>query len=102
ESGAQALPSAVGTQTPQGIEVAADESDGGSGETYGGSERAQNFSSSVAVQRDRRASYALAPALQLNQWSLGGAWIVGPEFAQADGPGARIAFRFHARDLHLV
>ena len=102
ESGAQALPSAVGTQTAQGIEVAADESDVGSAETYVGYERAQNFSSPVAVQHDRRASYALAPALQLNQWSLGGAWTVGPEFAQADSPGARIAFRFHARDLHLV
>jgi thiol-disulfide isomerase/thioredoxin len=102
ESGAQALPSAVGTQTAQGIEVAADESDVASAETYVGYERAQNFSSPVAVQPDRRVSYALAPALQLNQWSLGGAWTVGPEFAQADSPEARIAFRFHARDLHLV
>ena len=102
ESGAQALPGMVGTQAAQGIEVASDERAVASPETYVGYERARNFSSPVAVRRDRRASYALPSALQLNQWSLGGPWIVGPEFAQADAPGTRIAFRFHARDLHLV
>jgi len=102
ESGAKALPAMVGTQAAQGIEVAADEHDVGSPETYVGYDRAQNFSSPVALQPDRRISYVLAPALQLNQWSLGGAWTVAAEFAQADAPGTRIAFRFHARDLHLV
>jgi cytochrome c biogenesis protein CcdA/thiol-disulfide isomerase/thioredoxin len=102
ESGAQALPGMVGTQAAQGIEGASDEPDVASPETYVGYERARNFSSSVAVERDRRGSYALTPALQLNQWSLGGVWVVGPEFAQAEASGARIAFRFHARDLHLV
>jgi hypothetical protein len=67
-----------------------------------GYERARNFSSPVAVHRDYKASYALPSALQLNQWSLGGVWVVGPEFARAEAAGTKIAFRFHARDLHLV
>jgi hypothetical protein len=41
-------------------------------------------------------------SLQLNQWSLGGTWTVGAEFAQSQAAGDRIVFRFHARDLHLV
>ena len=102
EAGAQALPSMVGTQAAQGIEVASDERTVGSPETYLGYERARNFSSPVVVQRDQRTSYVLPAALQLNQWSLGGVWVVGPEFAQAGAPGTKIAFRFHARDLHLV
>ena len=92
----------VGTQPAQGIEVASDEPDVASPETYVGYERARNFSSPVAVRRDQKAAYALPSALQLNQWSLGGVWVVGPEFAQAEATGTRIAFRFHARDLHLV
>jgi hypothetical protein len=102
ESGAQALPSMVGAQAAQGIEVASDERDVASPETYVGYERARNFSSPVAVQRDQKASYALPSALQLNQWSLGGVWLVGPEFARAEAAGTKITFRFHARDLHLV
>ena len=102
ESGAQALPSMIGAQAAQGIEVASDERDVASPETYVGYERARNFSSPVALHRDQKASYALPPALQLNQWSLGGVWVVGPEFARAEAAGTKIAFRFHARDLHLV
>jgi cytochrome c biogenesis protein CcdA/thiol-disulfide isomerase/thioredoxin len=102
ESGAQALPGMVGAQAAQGIEVASAERDVASPETYVGYERARNFSSPVAVHRDQKASYALPSALQLNQWSLGGAWVVGPEFARAEAAGAKIAYRFHARDLHLV
>ena len=102
ESGAQALPSMVGARAAQGIEVASDERDVASPETYVGYERARNFSSPVAVHRDQKASYALPSALQLNQWSLGGVWVVGPEFARAEAAGTKIAFRFHARDLHLV
>ena len=101
EAGAGALPAAGGAQRAQGLEVAADEADVASPETYVGYERAQNFISPVAVVRDAPATYAVPASLDLNQWSLGGSWTVGPEFALGSA-GARINFRFHARDLHLV
>jgi hypothetical protein len=40
--------------------------------------------------------------LELNHWALAGAWTIGRESVVADEAGASIAFRFHARDVHLV
>ena len=40
--------------------------------------------------------------LSLNQWSLEGEWTIGRENATLDQAGGSIAFRFHARDAHLV
>ncbi|WP_371402444.1 hypothetical protein OHA10_31660 [Kribbella sp. NBC_00662] len=40
--------------------------------------------------------------LRLNQWALTGGWTAQPEFVVLDEPGGSIAFRFHARDAHLV
>ena len=102
EAGAQDLPPASAVARAQGIEVAPDEADVGSPETYVGYERASNFVSPVAVVQDKAALYQVPGSLQLNQWSLGGTWTVGAEFAQSQAGGDRIAFRFHARDLHLV
>ena len=70
-------------------------------ETYLGFARAANFVSPGGMVRDRRATY-LAGRMALNQWSLVGDWTVRREHAEAASAGTRIAFRFHARDLHLV
>ncbi len=40
--------------------------------------------------------------LPLNRWSLAGVWKIGREFATLQGTSGAIAYRFHARDLHLV
>jgi thiol-disulfide isomerase/thioredoxin len=40
--------------------------------------------------------------LPLNQWTLVGEWTTGPENLVLDQPGGSIAYRFHARDAHLV
>ena len=40
--------------------------------------------------------------LALNQWALGGRWLDRRQSATAQSPGAEIAYRFKARDLHLV
>ena len=40
--------------------------------------------------------------LPLNQWTLFGEWTTGPENIVLDEPGGSIAYRFHARDAHLV
>lgn len=70
-------------------------------ETYLGYARAANFASPGGLVRDRSQSYAAAP-LTLNRWSLAGSWTVGRQASRLDRAGGRIAFRFHARDLHLV
>jgi len=74
-----------------------------SGETYVGSDRAQGFTAAEGRLRAGRAeTYVPATSLRTNQWTLGGMWNVAGEYAQADEKGGRIAYRFRARDLHLV
>jgi hypothetical protein len=38
----------------------------------------------------------------LNDWGVAGAWTIGKESAVLNEKGGGIAYRFHARDLHLV
>ena len=40
--------------------------------------------------------------LSLNGWTLVGDWKTGPESVALEQAGGSIAFRFHARDAHLV
>ena len=70
-------------------------------ETYLGYGRAARFVSPGGLVHDRRAAYRPAP-LKLNDWSLDGGWIVGKQSARSVSAGAKIHYRFHARDLHLV
>jgi cytochrome c biogenesis protein CcdA/thiol-disulfide isomerase/thioredoxin len=85
----------------QGAEAAAAMGQLGSPETYVGYARAERFASPGGLVHDKASDYASGP-LALNQWSLAGRWAVGPQVAVTQAPGGRIAFRFHARDLHLV
>ncbi|WP_414441526.1 cytochrome c biogenesis protein DipZ [Burkholderia sp. 22PA0106] len=80
----------------------ADADDIGSGETYVGYRQAQGFASPEPVRPDRDARYSAPAQPALNTWGFGGTWRVGAEAAVAAAPGARIVYRFHARDLHLV
>ena len=73
-----------------------------SGETYVGHERAVNFVPEGGLQPDRRHGYEPAAGVRLNHWTLGGEWTVEAERAVAAQAGARLAYRFRARDLHLV
>jgi cytochrome c biogenesis protein CcdA/thiol-disulfide isomerase/thioredoxin len=102
EAGHHDLPAAIAAPQGAGAEVAADEPDIQSPETYVGYERAANFASAVPAVRDRPARYAVPRTLELNEWGLGGTWTVAAEFALARSAGDTIVFRFHARDLHLV
>jgi cytochrome c biogenesis protein CcdA/thiol-disulfide isomerase/thioredoxin len=86
----------------EGVERQADMRNLKSPETYLGHARAEHFASPGGQQPDRQAAYALPASLALNEWALGGRWTVGDEDAQLAQAGGRIAFRFHARDLHLV
>jgi hypothetical protein len=51
---------------------------------------------------DKHRVYALPARLRLNQWALSGDWTVGKQATLLNKANGRIAFRFHARDLHLV
>jgi len=86
----------------QGAEAAADTDDVKSPETYVGYMRAENFASPGGAIDDKRHVYAAAPSLRLNQWALAGDWTVEGERAVLNQPNGRIAYRFRARDLHLV
>ena len=70
-------------------------------ETYIGYGRADRFVSPGGMLRDKRRTYSAAP-LGLNQWSLEGDWTVGRQSGRLERRGGAIAYRFHARDLHLV
>ncbi len=71
-------------------------------ETYLGYERAQHFVSPSDAILDQSHSYAIPPQLDSNQWALSGAWTIGSHSASLDEPNGQLAYRFHARDLHLV
>ena len=100
EAGAQVDASTVQVKTV-GAEMAADFAQVASPETYVGYARAENFRSPGGLVRDAVKTYRPA-TLALNDWSLAGDWRVTREHADLQAAGGRVAFRFKARDLHLV
>ena len=85
-----------------GVEAEADWANLRSPETYLGYGRGERFASPDGAALDLRREYQLPERLSLNQWALAGAWTIGPERAVLDQAGGSIAYRFHARDAHLV
>ena len=84
-----------------GTEAGANFSEVRSPETYIGYYRADRFVSPGGLLHDQAKTYVPAP-LSLNDWSLEGSWIDRRQSARSLAPNAKISFRFHARDLHLV
>ena len=89
-------PEGKGTQAAAAAEPAL------SGETYLGYEQARNFVSPGGISNDRARVYSGVSSLRTNQWTLSGEWKMEGERAVLAQPNGRIAYRFHARDLHLV
>jgi thiol-disulfide isomerase/thioredoxin len=85
-----------------GVEAAADWSSLKSPENYLGLARTENFASPGGAVLDKPRVYALPARLRLNDWALSGDWTVKAQVATLNQPNGRIAYRFHARDLHLV
>jgi methionine-S-sulfoxide reductase len=102
EAGAQNLPDPLDDAAGQGVAAPSDTANVASPETYLGYARAENFVSPGNFARDAAKTYAVPRSLALNQWALGGAWQVASEHARLQSGPGRIAFRFKARDLHLV
>jgi len=92
------LLAAAGAEVPDGMaeveatgpEVDADWTDLRTPETYLGTDQAENFDASNPAR------------LRLNHWSISGDWTVRPDAIALRKPSGRIAFQFHARDVHLV
>ncbi|GAW39796.1 Thiol-disulfide oxidoreductase YkuV [Brevundimonas sp. SH203] len=101
EAGAANVAGGVVRVQASGAEAAADMGQVASPETYVGYARAENFRSPGGLAGDSLKTYAGAP-LRLNDWSLTGDWRVTREHADLQKAGGRVAFRFKARDLHLV
>jgi thiol-disulfide isomerase/thioredoxin len=86
----------------QGAEAAADWGDLRSPENYVGYERTENFSSPDGAVVDKPRVYSAPARFSLNHWALAGEWTVGRGATVLHAANGRIAYRFHARDLHLV
>jgi thiol-disulfide isomerase/thioredoxin len=85
-----------------GLEAAADWGSLGSPENYLGYGRTENFASPGGAAFDTPHVYAPPRRLRLNQWALSGDWTMGKQAILLNKANGRTAYRFHARDLHLV
>jgi cytochrome c biogenesis protein CcdA/thiol-disulfide isomerase/thioredoxin len=101
EAGNRDVPTDLVSVNASGAEAAPSASDDKSPETYIGYNRGDNFVPHGAIVQDQSHAYSGATP-ELNQWSLSGDWTIKGENAASDDSGARIVYRFHARDLHLV
>ena len=85
-----------------GLEAAAAWKELKSPENYVGYGRTENFASPGGAAKDKHRVYAAPARLALNQWALVGDWTMTKGAVASSKPNGRIAYRFHARDLHLV
>ncbi|MBM0238399.1 redoxin domain-containing protein [Micromonospora sp. ATA32] len=85
-----------------GVEAEADWDHLRTPETYLGYGRIEHFASPDGGAFDERRAYELPESLRLNHWALDGQWTIRSENVVLDQAGGSIAYRFHARDAHLV
>jgi len=102
EAGGDGIPDDLVSVADEGFEAQADWANLESPETYLGYEQAQHFASPGGAERDELRTYVAPEQLRLNQWALSGDWTVAGAPCVLNRADGRIAFRFHARDVHLV
>ena len=85
-----------------GLEAQADWATLESPETYVGYQQGRNFASPGGVTVDESGTYSVPDSLRLNSWALSGDWTIEGRAGVLLRAGGKIAFRFHARDVHLV
>ncbi|WP_158901780.1 cytochrome c biogenesis protein DipZ [Burkholderia sp. L27(2015)] len=102
EAGHPNVPSTTINAKATGTQVAPDQADMLSDETYVGYAKSEGFASPEKVLPDETRTYTAPASSSLNNWSLDGPWKIGAEQAQLAGASGKIVYRFHARDLHLV
>ncbi len=102
EAGVRGISPALAAPEGRGAEAAADWASLRSPENYLGYERTENFASPGGRGPDTPRTYAMPARLELNHWGLAGDWTMQREAVVLNQAKGRIAYRFHARDLHLV
>jgi thiol-disulfide isomerase/thioredoxin len=102
EAGIRGLGHELVSVDARGLEAAADWGDLKSPENYLGYDRTENFASPGGPVLDKSRVYGAPAGLGLNHWALAGDWTVEKQATLLNRPNGRIAYRFHARDLHLV
>jgi thiol-disulfide isomerase/thioredoxin len=85
-----------------GVEAAADWDHLQTPETYLGASRSASFASPGGAAYDERRAYEFPASLPFNHWALAGEWTIGLESAVLAEAGGGIAWRYHARDAHIV
>jgi thiol-disulfide isomerase/thioredoxin len=85
-----------------GVEAEADWDNLRTPETYLGYGRSEHFASADGVGFDERRAYDLLERLSFNHWAVAGEWTIGREKVVLAEAGGSIAYRFDARDAHLV
>jgi len=102
EAGATGVGEGLAAVEGGGIEAAADWRNLKSPENYLGHDRTENFASPGRATPEKARVYAAPAKMRLNEWALSGDWTVKKDAVVLNKAGGRIAYRFHARDLHLV
>jgi thiol-disulfide isomerase/thioredoxin len=102
EAGFKGIGDQLAAVDARGVEAEADWADLKSPENYLGRERTENFVSPGGAVLDKRRVYAAPARVKLNHWALSGDWTVKKDAVVLNKANGRIAYRFHARDLHLV
>jgi hypothetical protein len=102
EAGADEVDLNLVSVDPVGLEVAANYRTLRSPETYLGYSQATGMASPDGLWSDRPHDYAAATSLRLNQWAPSGGWTISRRAATTTAANARLACRFHARDVNLV
>jgi thiol-disulfide isomerase/thioredoxin len=102
EAGAWDVGQGLVTVEGRDAEAAPDWDNLKSPENYVGLDRTQNFASPGKALLGKARGYALPDRLRLNHWALAGDWTITKQASTLNKAGGKIAYRFHARDLHLV
>ena len=102
EAGAQGVDPSLAFVDPQGFEVAADWQTLRTPETYLAFGRSAGFASPERARFEESHTYPEPARLGLNEWAPSGTWTIAPHAAVSNEAGARIAFRYQARDVNLV
>jgi thiol-disulfide isomerase/thioredoxin len=102
EAGSEGIGGELVSVVPDGIEAQAEWMTLETPETYLGYQQGRRLASPGNPGLDQPHDYTVPEPLPLNSWALAGDWTVEGRAAVLDRAGGRIAFRFHARDVHLV
>ena len=102
EAGFSGIGDQLAAVDARGVEAEADWAHLKSPENYLGHERTENFVSPGGAVVDKGRVYAAPARVKLNDWALSGDWTAKKDAVVLNKANGRIAYRFHARDLHLV